>query len=143
MSPLRHPIPGSSLSGLAIQAAVLAVAGAAAWLIAADRPDRAEAVGWAAAVCLGGAVGGWVAARWPGETPAARVSAALAVVALRIFPSLVALAWLQTQPGTRLRSAGAGGMLVAFYLAVLAVDVILNIMGSRGSGPPSGPKSAN
>ena len=143
MTPPQHPIPASSLSGMAVQAAVLAVAAAIAWVGGSDRPDGAEAVGFAAAACLGGAVGGWAAARWSGATPAARVTAALAVVALRIFPALVALGWLQTQPGARLRAAGAGGMLVVFYLAVLAVDVILNIMGSRGSGPPSGPKSAN
>jgi len=34
-------------------------------------------------------------------------------------------------------------MLVAFYLAVLAVDVFLNIMGTRGSGSAAGSKRAN
>jgi len=143
VTPPQNRIPASTFMGLAIQAAALAVASGIAWMAGADRPDRAEAVGFAAAVCLGGGVAGWAAAQWRGVTPAARVSAALAVVALRIFPALAALGWLQTPAGLRLREAGAGGMLLVFYLAVLAADVILNIMGSRGSGPTPGPKRAN
>jgi hypothetical protein len=65
------------------------------------------------------------------------------VVGLRIFPALVALGWLQTPAGSRLREAGAGEMLLAFYLAVLAADVILNIMGSGGGGSAAGPTTAN
>ena len=126
-----HPIPASTFTGVVIQAA------------GSDQPGRATAVGFAAAVCLGGVVGGWAAALWRGSTPAARVTAALAVVALRIFPALAALGWLQTQAAFRLREAGAGGMLVAFYLAVLAVDVFLNIIGSRESGSAAGSKRAN
>jgi hypothetical protein len=128
---------------MAVQAAVLALAAGIAWTAGADRPGRAEAVGFASAVCLGGGVAGWAVAQWRGTTPAARVSGALAVVALRIFPALAALGWLQTPAGLRLREAGAGGMLVAFYLAVLAADVILNIIGSRGSQPASGSTRAN
>lgn len=129
MNQPRHPIPASTLAGVGVQAAVLAVASALSWGVAADRPDRFEAVGFAAAVCLGGVAGGWAAARWRGTTPAARVSATLAVVALRIFPALAALGWLQTPAGLRLREAGAGGVLVTCYLSVLAADVILNIIG--------------
>ena len=136
-------IPASTFKGMAVQAAVLALAAGIAWTAGADRPDRAEAVGFAAAVCLGGGVAGWAVAQWRGTTPAARVSAALAVVALRIFPALAALGWLQTPAGSRLREAGAGGMLLVFYLAVLAADLILNIMGTRGGGPTPGPKRAN
>jgi heme A synthase len=143
MNPDRHPIPASTFTGVVIQAAVLAMAAAMGWAAGNDQPSRAAAVGFAAAVCLGGVVGGWAAALWRGSTPAARVTAALAVVALRIFPALVALGWLQTPAGFRLREAGAGGMLVAFYLAVLAVDVFLNIMGTRGSGSAAGSKRAN
>jgi len=143
MNPNGHSIPASTFVGVVIQAAVLAVAAAIAWAAGSNQAGRAAAVGFAAAVCLGGVVGGWVAARRPGATPAARVSAALAVVALRIFPALAALGWLQTPAGGRLREAGAAGMLVAFYLAVLAVDVILNIMGSQGNGPATGLKRAN
>ena len=143
MNPHGHPIPASTFTGVVIQAAVLATAGAMAWAAGGDQPGRATAIGFAAGVCLGGVVGGWAAARMPGTTPAARVSAALAVVALRIFPALAALGWLQTPAGGRLREAGAGGMLVAFYLAILAVDVFLNIIGSRESGSAAGSKRAN
>ena len=143
MTPPGNPIPASTFKGMAVQAAVLALAAGIAWTAGADRPGRAEAVGFAAAVCLGGGVAGWAVAQWRGTTPAARVAAALAVVALRIFPALAALGWLQTPAGLRLREAGAGGMLVAFYLAVLAADVILNIIGSRGSQPAAGSTRAN
>jgi hypothetical protein len=34
-------------------------------------------------------------------------------------------------------------MLVAFYLTVLAADVILNIIGTRGNQPASGSTRAN
>jgi hypothetical protein len=128
---------------MAVQAAVLAVAAGIAWMAGAEHPGRAEAVGFAAVVCLGGGVAGWAAARWAGATPAARVSAALGVVALRIFPALAALGWLQTPAGLRLREAGAAGVLLVLYLAVLAADVILNIIGSRGGGPTPAPKRAN
>lgn len=143
MKPGENPIPASTWRGMAVQAAVLAVAAGIAWKTGADLPGRSEAVGFAAAVCLGGAVAGWAVARWQGETPTARVSAVLAVVALRVFPALAALGWLQTPAGVRLREAGAGGVLVALYLAVLAADVILNIMGTSGSEPASGSIRAN
>ena len=143
MTPHGNSIPASTFSGAAAQVAVLTVAAGIAWTAGADRPGRAEAVAFAAAVCLGGGVAGWAVSQWRGATPAARVSAALAVVALRIFPALAALGWLQTPAGSRLREAGAGGMLLALYLAVLAADVILNIIGSRGSQPASGSTKAN
>ena len=136
-------IPASTFRGLVIQAAALAVASGIAWTAGADRPGRAEAVGFASSVCLGGGVAGWAVSKWRGTTPAARVSGALAVVALRIFPALAALGWLQTPAGSQLREAGAGGMLVAFYLAVLAADVILNIIGTRGNEPAAGSTRAN
>jgi hypothetical protein len=136
-------IPAATRSGLATQLATVAGAAAVAWMATADRPGRGLAVGFAAAVCLVGILGGWVAGRRPGTTPAARVSAALAVVALRIFPALAALAWLQTPAAAGFREAGADGILVGLYLAVLAVDLILNIMGTRRPGPRPGTTRAN
>jgi len=143
MTSARHPIAAGTPVGVAVQAAVLAASAAVAWAAAGDRPDRNQAVGFAVAACLVGLLGGWAAAQWRGGTPAARVSATLAVVGLRIFPALAALGWLQTPGGSRLREAGAGEMLLAFYLAVLAADVILNIMGSGGGGSAAGPTTAN
>lgn len=131
MSPPRHSLPASTSAGAGIQAAVLAVAAALSWGSATKIPHRLEAVGFAAAICLGGIAGAWAAAQWRGSTPAARVSATLAVVGLRIFPALAALGWLQTPAGLRLREAGAGGALLGCYLAVLAADVILNIIGTE------------
>jgi hypothetical protein len=139
----RHPIAAATPAGFAIQAAVLAVAAAVARALGGDHPGRNEALGFAAAACVAGLLGGWAAAQWRGATPAARVSATLAAVGLRIFPALAALGWLQTPAGSRLREAGAGEMLLVFYLAVLAADVILNIMGSGGGGSAAGPTAAN
>lgn len=138
-----HLLAAATPVGFAIQAVVLAAAAAVAWALGGDRPGRHEAVGFAVAACLVGLLGGWAAAQWRGGTPAARVSATLAVVGLRLFPALAALGWLQTPGGSRLREAGAGEMLLAFYLAVLAADVILNIMGTGGGGSAAGPTTAN
>ena len=70
MTPSGNPIPASTFKGMAAQAAVLAVAACIAWTVGADRPGRAEAVGFAAAVCLGGGVAGGAVAQWRGTTPA-------------------------------------------------------------------------
>jgi hypothetical protein len=139
----RDPIAAATPAGLAIQAGVLAVAAGVAWALGGDHPARNEALGFAVVACLAGLLGGWAASQWRGGTPAARVSATLGVVGLRLFPALAALGWLQTPGGSRLREGGAGEMLLAFYLAVLAADVILNIMGSGGGGSAAGPTAAN
>jgi hypothetical protein len=143
MSHDPHPIPASTSFGVALQLMGLAVAAGIALAGGWDRPHRSDAVAFAAGVCLVAVGGAWIAARRPGGTPAARTAAALGVVCLRIFPALAALGWLQTPAGSRLREAGAGGMLVAFYLTVLAADVILNIIGTRGNEPAAGSTRAN
>jgi len=51
-------------------------------------------------------------------------------MALRIFLPLAAMGWLQAG-GSGLREAGAGKFLLIFYLAVLATDILLHIMGDR------------
>lgn len=135
-------IPSATPVGIAVQLAVLAAAAAIALAAGGGEPHRAAAVAFAAGVCLVAVGGAWLAARRPGGTAAARTAAALGVVCLRIFPALGALAWLQTRGGA-LRDAGAGGTLAAFYLAVLATDLILNIMGRRRGPPASGPTAAN
>jgi len=115
---------------LASMLALLAVAGAAAAL-GPDRPDYRRAVVFAAAVCLTGCLGAWLVALRPAVTPAGRVAASLSVTALRIFPALLALGWLQAG-GAALRDAGGGELLAVFYLAALAADLGRTIMDSRG-----------
>lgn len=114
---------GFRLPGAAVTVAVLATEAGAAWAFGRDP----AAITFAAGVTLLGLVGGWVAANWPANTPWARVTSGLATVALRILPALVALGWLQAGGGT-LRDAGAGGLLVLFYLTALAVEITRTIM---------------
>ena len=46
------------------------------------------------------------------------------------FLPLVAMGWLQTAGGW-LREAGADRFVMVFYLALLATDILLHIMGDR------------
>lgn len=142
-----QPFAASTPAGVLVQAALLALVAAVGWAWPCGdgiaRQDRLDAVWFAAAVCLGGIAGSWAAARRTATTPAARVATSLAVVSLRIFPALAALGWLQTTSGNRLRQAGAGEMLVACYMAVLAADVILNMISVRKTARPSDSKIVN
>lgn len=108
-------------------ATLLALAAAAG--VASFLGRDAAAIAFAAGVTLLGLLGGWLAACWPASTPWARVTSGLATVALRILPALVALGWLQAGVGP-LRDAGAGELLVLFYLTALAVEITRTIMGS-------------
>ncbi len=130
MTEINRPGNRSRAPGLFSAAGVIALAAVTAFFWGWTSPERLRAIAFAAAVSLGGAVGAWFAGLWPATTPAGRVTASLATVALRIFPALVALAWLQAG-GAELRAAGAGELLVIFYLAALAVEVIRTIM-NRG-----------
>lgn len=94
-----------------------------------------QAIAFAAAVCAVGIVTAWALKIRRVTTPAARVSSSLAAMAMRIFPALAALGWLQSA-GDGLRSAGASKYLVAFYLAGLAADVIR--VASQGQQGPRG-----
>ncbi|MCE9630509.1 MAG: hypothetical protein K8S94_07310 [Planctomycetia bacterium] len=119
--------------GLLVTAALLAVASGIAVGCGWTTPDRIRAIEFAATVSLAGAIGAWFVGIWPATTPSARVTASLAAVALRIFPALVALAWLQVA-GADLRAAGAGELLVIFYLTALAAEVIRTIMNRSQTG---------
>jgi len=109
---------------------VLAGTAGLALLSGGGKPRVGEAIAFAAAICLAGGVGGWVVARWPTRNPALGVSKGLAAVTLRIFLPLAALGWLQAGGGG-LREAGADQFLLIFYLALLATDILLHIMGDR------------
>lgn len=113
--------------GAAVLVAVL-VTLVAAWASGNAGPERRQAIAFAAAVCGPGAIGAWLLARWPVRTPAGAVSIGLGAVALRLLVPLSALAWLQAA-APRLREAGAGGMVLTLYLALLATDLALTIVG--------------
>ncbi|MEI7780813.1 MAG: hypothetical protein WCJ18_02670 [Planctomycetota bacterium] len=123
--------PPSRLRGTVIGtvalSAVLAGAATTAVVAGGDRPRWLEAVGFAAAVCLAASLGGWLVSRAFQASPAGAVAGGLGGIAVRILPPLAALGWLNAG-GRDLRDAGAGGLLVAFYLALLATDILLHIM---------------
>lgn len=134
--PARHRHP---FVGLVILLAVAGLAAGAALAWGAGRPRWPAAVAFALAACLPGAVIGWGLARVPAEDPARAVAGALASIGLRILPPLAALGWLSTD-GEHLREAGAAGLLVAFYLALWATDLLLHIAARRaGAGDSTGP----
>ncbi|MFM7108557.1 MAG: hypothetical protein ACKOZU_08175 [Planctomycetaceae bacterium] len=142
-TPERRPAPAGrgTLLGMVILAGVLAAAAALALQLGGGRPGWREAVGFAAAVTAAGGLGGWLAARRPAPTPAAAMVAALGATALRLIPPLAALAWLSDR-GADLREAGAGGLLVIFYLVLLATVILLHIMVApeAAARPPDGPR---
>lgn len=126
MTPSNRPTP--SLGGLIAPLAILAAA-AVAILWGPAEPGHRRAVVFAATVCLMGTVAAGLAGRWPATSPSGRVTASLAATALRIFPALIALGWLQAG-GEDLRASHGGELLVAFYLVALAVDLVRTIMGA-------------
>jgi len=125
---IRHD-PRWTLMGAAVLLAAQGVAVAIALAVGNGRPRWAEAVAFAAGICLMGALGGWLIARKPAKNPALAVAGGLAAAGFRLFLPLAALVWLQGG-GAGLRAAGAGGLIVGFYLALLATDIFLHIMGS-------------
>ncbi|MFM8803491.1 MAG: hypothetical protein ACKOK8_06225 [Planctomycetia bacterium] len=132
IAPQRPAGIGWTFLGAAVLAAVLAGAVGLAGATADATPRVGEAIAFAAGVCFFGSVGGWFIARWPTRNPAVAVAQGLGAVALRIFLPLAALGWLQTG-GNGLSEAGAGRFVVFFYLALLATDIFLHIMGGRRS----------
>lgn len=133
---------GWTLFGTVVLAAVLAAAAGLAMTGGADHPRKGEAVGFAAAICLVGACGGWIIARWPTANPALGVTKGLGAITLRLFLPLVALGWLQSAGGG-LREAGATEFLLCFYLPLLAADILLHIMGSQNRPGIGGKKRVN
>jgi hypothetical protein len=131
-----------TLQGAGILLAVLALVSAAA--IAHGGPTRLggpewlRAVALVAGVCGVSSLGGWFVARLGAGGPALAVSGSLGGIALRLVLPLLLLGWLSADPAAipaagRLRAAGAGGLLVVFYLTLLATDILLHIMwGPKG-----------
>lgn len=142
MTPPSERLPAGSLGGTirgaAILAGVLAAAVVVALVLGAGRPRWSEAVGFAATVAGLSGLGGWLAARRTAADPALAVAGVLGSAALRLMLPLAALGWLAAG-GAPLREVGAGGLLVAFYLALLATAILLHIMLAPGrSSPPAG-----
>jgi hypothetical protein len=128
--------------GVAVLLAALAVAAALALLLLGVDATHLRAVAFAAAVTGGGAVVGWIVARQGRRGPAAvAVAGALAATLVRMFPLLVALAWLVGRDQSSWEGI-AGGLLVAFHLVLLATDMALNSMvDGRGSRPSRRPEN--
>ena len=122
--------------GAVVLLAVLALVTAAAVLLRPPRPQWWAAVGFAAAVTGTASLGGWFVARRPAPSPGAGVASALGGTTLRILLPLAALGWLTTGAPT-LAAAGGRGLLVAFYLPLLATTIFLTIMMCpRSTGKP-------
>lgn len=116
-----------AVSMLGVAAAVAAIGAATG----GRRPGDLEAIAFAAGVCLVGGISGWLVERSRPADPGQAVARGLGAVCLRVFPPLAALAWVQSAGG-RLRENGGAGWLLVFYLAVLAADILLHVVGSCG-----------
>lgn len=135
-----------TLLGAALLLTILAVLAGAA--IARGGPSGVGESEWRRAVaivsgvCGVSSLGGWLVARLGAGGPALAVSGALGGSGLRLLLPLLLLGWLSLDPATapaagRLRDAGAGGLLVVFYLTLLASDILLHIMwGPQGPRRP-------
>lgn len=121
----------TTLAGVVVLLGTLAAAVAVALALGGDDPTHGRAVALAAVVTGGGALTGWLVARSGRSRPAATaVATGLGSTFVRIAPALATMAWLGL-PDNPLRRSNAPALLVAFYLALLAADVLLNIMGDE------------
>jgi hypothetical protein len=132
----------TTFSGAVVLLGILGVAVLITLSTGDGTPSLYRAVAFTATVCGAAALTGWLVSRWPCRSPATAVAASLAAVLVRLAVPLAALAWLQTG-GVNLRAAGADRLLAVFYLALLASDIVLNIMcgekhvGSRDATRPN------
>jgi len=121
-----------AILGVAVLLTAAAAVTAVALAVGPDRPGWRWAVAFAALACLPGSLVAWIVTRLPVAAPAIAVAAPLAAITLRIMPPLAALAWLSA-PQNGPVDAGAAPLLVAFYLALLATDILLHIMVRQSS----------
>ena len=115
----------------------VAVAVAALWI--GDRPGFPAALGFAILFTLPPCIAGWLIAQQKVSGPAKAVAGPLAAVAVRIAPPMAALGLLTAERFAPLKAAGAGPMIVGFYLAMLATDILLHIMLGRSHTRASPP----
>lgn len=116
--------------GATVLVAVVATVATGALSTGDRTPGRAQVIMVMAGICLAGSLGGWLIGRFEPTDPAQAVAMGLGVVCIRFLPGLAALAWLQSAGG-RLREHGAAEWLLVFYLALLASDILLRIIGTR------------
>lgn len=122
---------GRTVAGIGLVLLVLAVAVVLALAALGRDPARVQAVALAAATTGAGAIGGWLVSRWSRGQPAGTaVAGGLGATFVRTTPPLVALAWVTTSGGA-VRDAGAAGLIVAFYLALLAAQLFVTIIEAR------------
>lgn len=122
--------------------AVVATIATLALTLGGHGPGRVQAITLAAGICLAGSLGGWLVGQLGPTDPARNVATRLAAVCLRFFPALAALGWLQSGGG-RLRESGAAEWLLVFYLALLATDILLHMIGARSGWNGGGAGPAN
>lgn len=117
---------GETLAGGALLLVVAASVAGWQWAMVRDLPGGREAVAFAIAATLPGALLGWTTARLPFSSAATGAANGLAVILLRVALPLACLAWLTKRP---LEPDGfrPAGLLVAAYLALLATDVGLHV----------------
>ncbi len=143
MNQQSAPNPMVTLVGLAVLGGVLATVTVVATTLAGDDPLRQKAIVFAAVVSGTAALAGWIVSRWSrGKGPATAMAGGLGATLMRLAPMLAALAWLSTQEGG-IRDAGAAGWLVAFYLPLLAADIVLTFLTGPRGRPNGGANAAN
>jgi len=113
--------------GVLLLGGVLAIAVVVALMLDRDHPAWRNAVILAAAITGISSVGGWLASRGRPTNPGGGVARALAGTALRMLLPLAALGWLTASDGP-LPEAGCAGLIVAFYLLLLATTILLHMM---------------
>jgi hypothetical protein len=142
-SPQFDRSPIMTAVGVAALLAVLATVTAMAMSVVGEDPLRRRAVIFAACVAGTSSVTGWLVNRLSrGLSAATALVGGLGATLVRFTPMLAALAWLSTQEGG-IRAAGAAGWLVAFYLPLLAADILLTILTGPRGRPNGGANAAN
>ncbi len=130
---MTHAQAESRLTISGCVAIVAAQGVAVGWVLLsrAGSPQLLPAVAIASTVTGTGAIAGWLVARCTRRgNPAAVASGGLAATALRLLPPLLALGWISAAE-PELAQAGAGGLLVAFYLTMLVVAILLHLLETR------------
>ncbi|MDA1202316.1 MAG: hypothetical protein O3C39_11595 [Planctomycetota bacterium] len=126
--------PAKTAAGLAVLLAVLALAIGTAWAVGEQSPARWQAIMVAAAAAGSGAAAGWLVTRWSqGRTAATAVAGGLGSTLVRLAPPLAALGWIATSEGSA-KEAGAAGLVVIFYVVLLAATLPLIMMDGRKPG---------
>ena len=135
--------PAKTAAGLAVLLAVLAAAIATAWAVGERSPARWQAIIVAAVASGSGAAAGWLVTRWSqGRTAATAVAGGLGSTLVRLAAPLAALGWITTSEGA-VQEAGAAGLVVAFYLVLLAATLPLIMMEDRKASQDGRGKTTN